>query len=62
MYLNNYQANAYITTTQSESIAKTLLNYVTTFVPREKVTTVNFMIIHPAFLDNFTTIVRFYII
>lgn len=36
MYLNSYQANAYITTTQSESIAKTLLNYVTTFVPRGK--------------------------
>lgn len=62
MYLNNYQVNVCIMTTQSENIARTFLNYVTTFVPREKVTTVNFTVIHPAFLDNFTTIIYLYII
>lgn len=34
MYLNHCQVNEYITTVQSENIARTLLNYVTAFLPR----------------------------
>lgn len=61
MYLENYQVNTCITTTQSENIASThklfvfLLNFFTTFPS----IVVNFTILLPTFLYNYITIMHF---
>lgn len=65
MYLNNYQVNIHVTTSQSENIASTQcfpcfpsqLDY--NLTPAEKFTAVNFIILRPAFLYNFTTTMYF---